>query len=85
MKVMTVNNSTNVLFSAAFQGAFALNVRAALLDVAVVWVLFHSFLGEKKVFYSQMHSVHIGCVCAEVLQFKEKRGKVGMSEHHYND
>lgn len=35
---MTVNNSTNVTFSAAFQVAFALNVRAALQDVAVIWV-----------------------------------------------
>lgn len=33
---MTVNNGTNVTFSVAFQVAFALNVSAALLDVAVV-------------------------------------------------
>lgn len=59
-------------------------MRAALLDVAVVWVLFHSFLGEKKVFYLQMHSVHIGYICAEILQFQENQGKGGMSEQNYN-
>lgn len=72
MEDMTVGNSTNVTFSAAFQIAFARNVRAALLDVAVVWVSFQSFLGGKSVFYFQMHSVHLGHVCAEILQFKEK-------------
>lgn len=72
MEGMAVNNSTNVTFSADFQVTFALNVRASLLDVAVLWVLFHSFLGEKKVFYLGMCLVHIGYVCAEIFQFKEK-------------
>lgn len=64
MKVMTVNNSTNSTFSATFQVAFALNVRAALLDVAVVWVLFHSFLGEKKgVLLTDAFSPHWLCLC----------------------
>lgn len=62
-------------FLITFQVAFALNVRAAFLDVAVVWVLFHSFLGEKKVFYLQMHSVHIGYICAEMLNFRKSRGR----------
>lgn len=66
MEGLTVNNSTNVMFSAAFQVAFALNVRAALLDVTVVWVLFHSFLGEKKgVLLTDAFSPHWLCLCRD--------------------
>lgn len=69
----TINNSTNVIFSAAFQVAFALNVRAALLDycncslqtatLAVVWVFFQFSRGEKAIFLT----VHTCYACAEML------------------
>lgn len=63
---MTVNNSTNVTRGAAFLLAFALDVRAALKDVAVVWVLFHSFLVEEKVFYfTEAFSPHWLCLCRD--------------------
>lgn len=61
-------------FLITFQVAFALNVRAAFLDVAVVWVLFHGFLGEKKMFYLQIHSVHVGYISVQRYLIS---GKVG--------
>lgn len=69
MEGMTVNNGTNI----TFQVAFALNVRAALLDYSLqtptVSVVFFQFSrGEKGV----LLTVHVGCVSAEILQFKEK-------------